>query len=119
MILLAQGSSILLPEPIFWHKYPDYLQEIFDIFPALADAFAIIRIPCAAFFNHTGLDAHVDQIRRRRYAFAVHDVKFRFFKRRGHLVFHHFGFGAVADNLLPIFYRSGPADFNPDGRVKF
>ncbi|CAI8316165.1 MAG: Uncharacterised protein [Cellulomonadaceae bacterium TMED98] len=49
---------------------------------------------------------------------AVEDVELGLFKRRGHLVLHHFDPGAVTHRIRSLFQGFNPADIQPHRRVE-
>ena len=51
-------------------------------------------------------------------AFAEQNVKLGRLERRGHLVFHHFDLGLVANGVVALFDGAGTADVEPDRSVE-
>src|SRR6267142_1619112 len=67
-----------------------FLQENPRILTALAHALAAEADPRPALFQHTFIDAEINQVTFARNSFAVHDVELGFAERRRHFVLHHF-----------------------------
>src|SRR5208282_1976141 len=92
--------------------------ELAGVLAALSDTLALEAEPGAAFLDHVLFHAQIEQVAFHGDAFAVHDVELGFPERRGHLVLHHFGPGAVADYHITVLQRGDPADVDAHGGVK-
>ena len=86
------------------------LEKNLGIVAALADAFALIGIPRAGFFNHTTGHTKIDQLTHLGNAFTIHDVEFHHLKRRRHLVLDHFDAGLVAHHFFAVLDGTDAAD---------
>ena len=95
-----------------------FLHEYLDVFLALAQAFAFIRIPGAALFDDIHGRAQVEDSAFAGNPRAVHDVEFAVFERRCHFILDDFDPRPVADDVATGFDGFALADFHADRRVE-
>mgnify|MGYP002537898746 CR=1 FL=1 len=66
-----------------------------DVFSSLSDPVAIKAVPGAGFVNDLSFYCTIDHITSFGNSFAVHDIEFRLFKRRGYLILDDFDLRSV------------------------
>src|SRR5438552_18259724 len=94
------------------------LQSLFGVLAPLAQTFAFIRKPRAAFFNYAIVSSEIQQIAFARNTFAVHDIELSLAKRGRDLVLGDFDLGAIADNALGVFYGADAANVEPKRSIE-
>ena len=86
--------------------------------PALAQADIAHVEPGAAFLDQVQLHAQIQHLAQAADALAVHDVKLRLPEGGRHLVFHHLGPSAVADDLAAGLQSLDAAHVDADGGIE-
>src|SRR5215212_4290285 len=93
-------------------------QHRLSVFPALTQAFALIRKPGATLFHGTLRHRKIEQIAFARNAFAIHDVELTLAERRRHFVLRDLNFGAIADYAIAVFDRADATNIESQRSVK-
>src|SRR5215213_4566807 len=101
---------------------PEHLSIVFQcllgVLPALAQTFAFVREPGATLLYHALHHCQVEQVTFARNAFAVHDVKLTFTKRRRDFVLRNFHFRTIAGHAIAVLDRADATNVEPQCRVK-
>src|SRR5699024_9329174 len=93
-------------------------EEVPHVLLALTQLVALIRVPGAGLSDDAVLHPHVDEAAFAGDPLAVDDVELRLLERRGHLVLHHSGAGAVSNGVGAILKRLDPAHIDPHRGVE-
>lgn len=87
---------------------------------SLGDLGAFVADPGAAFFEDVFFESEIQEGTGGGNSLVIHDVEFRFGKRRGDFVFDDFEFGPVADDrTFGTLDRSDAADVATHARIEF
>ena len=95
-----------------------FAQKLAGVVAALADFFAVVRIPGACLVHDFGLHAHVDDFAQAADAFTVQNVKGGVFERRCNFVLDDFDLGFVADDFVAFLDAADAADVDAHRRIE-
>src|SRR5688572_19233583 len=95
-----------------------FLEEGPSILATLSQALPLEREPRAAFLDNVFLDGKIQNIAFLRDALAIKDIELGFPERRGNLVLHHLGFGAIAHDGISILDGSDAPHVHTHRRVE-
>src|SRR5438270_10450524 len=114
------GDTQLLPQ-LRVHTGKDVFvlfQEGADVLATLADAFALVAVPCATLVHDVVQHREIENIALTRNPLAIENVELRIAKRSRHLIFDNLDLGAGTDNRIAILHRPDAADIDADRGVE-
>ena len=110
----AANTKLFANAVLYFHRHGAVLfEKITGVVLALADAFLVVAVPGARFFDDISVDAQFEDLAFARDALAVENVEDRFAERRRNFVLHHFYARLRADHFVVLFDRADTANIQP------